>query len=78
VPKRKLFTITKTDWLTPFKEIILLSRWRQYVSLKCWHLPMNLHGIKTQNIIILVLIQTGFRGSKIMAFPQANHTNTEF
>jgi hypothetical protein len=26
-------------------------RWRHYVSLKCWHLPMSLHSAKTQKNI---------------------------
>jgi hypothetical protein len=30
-------------------------RWRLYVSSKCWHLPMSLHGTKTQKKIIFIL-----------------------
>jgi hypothetical protein len=31
-------------------------RWRQYVSPKPWHLPTNLHGAKTENIVIVVIV----------------------
>jgi hypothetical protein len=37
-------------------------RWRQYASPKRWHLPMSLHGAKTQNnIIILTAVKTSNR-----------------
>jgi hypothetical protein len=29
-------------------------RWRQYISRKCWYLPANLHGVKTQNNIVFL------------------------
>jgi hypothetical protein len=28
-------------------------RWRKYVSLKCWHRSMKLHGARTQNVTII-------------------------
>jgi hypothetical protein len=36
-------------------------KWRQYVCQKLWHLPINLHDTKTQNIVvknILTAVQT--------------------
>jgi hypothetical protein len=30
-------------------------RWRQYVSLKYWHLTTNLHSAKPQNTIIIII-----------------------
>jgi CBS domain containing-hemolysin-like protein len=33
-------------------------RWRQYVSRKHWYLPMSLHGVTTQNIIIFTTART--------------------
>jgi hypothetical protein len=29
--------------------------WRQYVPLKCWHLPAILHGAKAQKIVIIIV-----------------------
>jgi hypothetical protein len=34
--------------MTFFFWVLQGSRWRQYVSLKHWYLPVSLHGIKTQ------------------------------
>lgn len=43
-------------YLFTFHLFFLLLQVTIHVALKCWHLPTNLHGAKTQEDIIVIIM----------------------